>query len=325
MMAALLILPPRSSNENLPLIASAVDGMEEDDADFDADLDGNNENEDNEEVNIFEDASDDQLVRVEDNKSLQLQQPQPQIRPNPVASPMNRDTFTSRRRGSSRSRQTNQTTNSNDPASENVKPGTVVKTKEFWILWATFFLNTQAITYINSMYKAYGQQFINDDHFLAFVGAFAAIFNAGGRILWGHLCDNLGYKRCMMIITINIAGLYGTLYWVHFGGKFAFALWIWGIFFSFCANFVLLPTATAQCFGTKYSSKNYGLVMTGQAAAAPVTALLTQFLNPRIGWLGMFIIISCCSLACTVLTVRFPAKPSPRGILDKQGQRPSQL
>ena len=40
---------------------------------------------------------------------------------------------------------------------ENLKPGQIVKTKEFWILWSTFFLNTQAIGYINSMYKAYGQ------------------------------------------------------------------------------------------------------------------------------------------------------------------------
>ena len=64
---------------------------------------------------------------------------------------------------------------------ENLRPGQIVKTQEFWILWSTFFLNTQAIGYINSMYKAYGQVFINDDHFLAVVGAFAAIFNAGGE------------------------------------------------------------------------------------------------------------------------------------------------
>ena len=72
---------------------------------------------------------------------------------------------------------------------ENLRPGQIVKTTEFWILWSTFFLNTQAIGYINSMYKAYGQVFITDDHFLAVVGAFAAIFNAFGRVFWGHMCD----------------------------------------------------------------------------------------------------------------------------------------
>ena len=65
--------------------------------------------------------------------------------------------------------------------SENLKPRVVVRTLEFWILWSTFFLNTQAISYINSMYKAFGQTFIKDDHFLSIVGAFAAIFNATGR------------------------------------------------------------------------------------------------------------------------------------------------
>lgn len=137
------------------------------------------------------------------------------------------------------------------PDQENIKPRMMVKSKEFWILWATFFFNTQAIGYINSMYKAYGQTFITDDHFLAIVGAVAAIFNATGRIFWGHLCDAFGYKTCMMVVTSFVAVLYSTFYFIPVGGKPVFAIWVWAIFFCFCANFVLLPTATAQCFGTK--------------------------------------------------------------------------
>ncbi len=104
-----------------------------------------------------------------------------------------------------------------------------------------------------------------------------------------------------------------------------FAVWVWAIFFSFCANFVLLPTATAQCFGTKYASKNYGLVMSGSAAAAPVTALLTQQLSPVIGWTGMFLVIAGFSTACALLQCRFPRYPSPRAILDRLAMTPSQL
>lgn len=101
------------------------------------------------------------------------------------------------------------------------------------------------------MYKAYGQTFINDDHFLAIVGAFAAVFNASGRIFWGHLCDTFGYRSCMVVVTVGIAAFYASMVIVPEGGKALFAVWIWSIFFCFCANFVLLPTATAQCFGTK--------------------------------------------------------------------------
>ena len=34
----------------------------------------------------------------------------------------------------------------------------------------------------------------------------------------------------------------------------------------------------------RHTSKNYGLVMTGQAAAAPVIAIITEFLSPALGW-----------------------------------------
>ena len=78
----------------------------------------------------------------------------------------------------------------------NVRPGLVVRTSEFWILWFTFFLNTQAITYINSMYKAFGQEFIDDDHFLAVVGAVAAVFNSTGRLFWGQVSV---YERFVLI------------------------------------------------------------------------------------------------------------------------------
>lgn len=145
------------------------------------------------------------------------------------------------------------------------------------------------------------------------------------RIFWGHLCDKFGYRSCMMFISVSIAVLFVTFAFVPVGGKALFAFWVWAIFFSFCANFVLLPTATAQCFGTKYASKNYGLVMSGQAVAAPLTALLTQHLNPVIGWSGMFQIIAVFSLTCAFLQCRFPRYPSPRAIMDRLAMTPSQL
>merc|ERR1719189_2545909 len=166
------------------------------------------------------------------------------------------------------------------------------------------------------MYKAFGQTFIRDDHFLAVVGAFAAIFNSGGRVLWGHLCDVFGYKLCMMMVTSLITLLFSTLYFTEYGQRATFAVWVWAIFFSFCGNFVLLPTATAQCFGTKYSSKNYGLVMTGSAVAAPMLAILTEFLSPVLGWLGMFTIIAAFSFASAIMNFCFfPKNPNPKQIV----------
>ena len=52
------------------------------------------------------------------------------------------------------------------------------------------------------MHQVYGQTFIQDDHFLAMVGTVAAIFNAGGRVVWGQLSDSFGYKVCMVTVTV---------------------------------------------------------------------------------------------------------------------------
>ena len=53
--------------------------------------------------------------------------------------------------GSGKSRSTNLRVS--HPDMDNLRPGQIIKTREFWILWMTFFLNTQPIGYINSMYK----------------------------------------------------------------------------------------------------------------------------------------------------------------------------
>lgn len=76
----------------------------------------------------------------------------------------------------------------------------------------------------------------------------------------------------------------------------------------------------------RHSSKNYGLVMTGQAAAAPVIAVITEFLSPSLGWFGMFIVIAVASMLCCAINTKYPRNPSPKLILDKlQRPPPSQL
>ena len=42
---------------------------------------------------------------------------------------------------------------------------------------------------IAGFYKAFGQTFILDDHFLSFVGAVCSVFNCSGRLVYGLLMD----------------------------------------------------------------------------------------------------------------------------------------
>ena len=56
-------------------------------------------------------------------------------------------------------------------------------------------LNAFCVLIISSLYKAYGEnEVVNDDNFLTTLGAFAAVCNAAGRILWGLYADKASFK-----------------------------------------------------------------------------------------------------------------------------------
>ena len=67
--------------------------------------------------------------------------------------------------------------------------------------------------------------------------------------------------------------------------------------------------------------------MTGQAVAAPVIAILTEFLSPVLGWFGMFSVIASFSLASAMLNLCFfPSNPNPKDILNRIDRpNPSEL
>lgn len=184
-------------------------------------------------------------------------------------------------------------------------PKEMLKCKQFYILWFTFFLNNQIVTYINSMYKAYGQTFIRDDQFLATVGAVAAVFNSSGRVLWGWVMDKSSYKICMIVLTIGVSILLATLGLTPYGGKVMFAIWIWAIYFTFSGTYALLPTCTTDTFGITHAGVNYGLVFSNTVLSSPIAAVLTQTLSKHLGWYGIFAMLACFSFASFGVTLLF--------------------
>ncbi|XP_076055964.1 apicoplast pyruvate carrier 1-like isoform X2 [Oratosquilla oratoria] len=186
-------------------------------------------------------------------------------------------------------------------ADRDLRPMEMLKYKEFYMIWSIFLLNTVAIGYINAMYKSFGLTFIDDDLFLAQVGSFAAIFNAGGRVVWGRLMDKTSFKVSMRLLTLLLTILFATLPLTVYMGRIAFTGWVWAIFLTFSGTFVLLPTVIEKAFGSQFYSANYGLCFTCQAVSGPLLATLNNLLLHSVGYTGCFIIIAVLtSLSCIV-------------------------
>ncbi|XP_072035067.1 uncharacterized protein [Amphiura filiformis] len=178
----------------------------------------------------------------------------------------------------------------------NLRPTEVVKTRAFWILWWTFFLNVQGPYFISTLYKAFGQTFISDDNFLALVGAFSAIGSAGGRLFWGILADIVSYKTSMLFLCSTFTVFLLTIMAAPYAGKPMFFIWIFMIFFIFSGNIPLIPTATARAFGAEHVGINYGLIFASNVITGPMAVLLPVVLQDTIGWNGMFGLLSGLSV-----------------------------
>ncbi|XP_062522055.1 uncharacterized protein LOC134196850 [Corticium candelabrum] len=170
----------------------------------------------------------------------------------------------------------------------------------FYILWFMFLCNGQTVVLLSSLFKAFGLTFINNDHFLAIVGAVSAPFNAVSRIFWGYIADRFSFRIAMISMTSLMTALLLSFEGTTRGGKPMFFIWVCLLFFCAGGNYSLFPAATAR-FGKLYFTANYGLVFTSQAVAGPISALLSTTLSRAIGWTGIWFMTASLSFLGTAL------------------------
>ena len=130
-----------------------------------------------------------------------------------------------------------------------VTPREALKRKELYMLWLTRFCVVMITQSVSGFYKAFGQSFIADDHFLSFVGAVSSIFNCSGRLFYGILMDKTNYKTAMTVETVCLTLLVASLPATTYGGKIAFTISIWAIYSTFPGTYSTQPAVTTQTFG----------------------------------------------------------------------------
>ena len=200
----------------------------------------------------------------------------------------------------------------------------VFSSRTFWILWFAFFLNSFAVSFTASLFKAYGQDRGISDRFIgAFVGPTASLCNCAARVFWGRLGDLIGFGRTVFVMQMLMAILMST--WTltdtnaagHFtaavptsqgANRELYAVWVCAIFFCVGGNFSLFPAATARAFGVAHTAQNYGLVFTSIIPSSLIAGLLTAPLKERLGWGLTTTVVAAVSLLGGVVGWRFQAE-----------------
>jgi len=142
----------------------------------------------------------------------------------------------------------------------------MIQTRQFWFLWLMFTFGAAAGLMVIGNLKPFG---IFSGLSAAIAGSavgILAIFNAGGRIVWGWLSDKMGRTHTMFLLFLLQGVMMLALMKMGSSALLLAVAAAW-IGFNFGGNLALLTSTTADFFGTKNLGVNYGFVFTSYGVA----------------------------------------------------------
>jgi OFA family oxalate/formate antiporter-like MFS transporter len=146
---------------------------------------------------------------------------------------------------------------------EDYPPADMVKTWQFYCLWLMYFLGTSVGIVAIGQAKPIVVELAKEGAAMsggAAVGALS-MFNGAGRLFWGGISDKIGKNITMALMYGSYA--IACLFFVRNATNF------WQVLFGLCligfaygGYLALMPSFTAEYFGTKTIGANYGIMFT---------------------------------------------------------------
>ena len=184
--------------------------------------------------------------------------------------------------------------------------GSMLRSRRFYGLWICYFIGCCAGLMAISIAKPVGTEVIGiTGGFATLLVAFFAIFNGGGRPVFGSLTDHLHPGRVAVISFLLIGGASLAMWFVPSVPVYvvSFAV-LWGCLGGWLA---IAPTATARYFGTTDYPRMYGVVFLAYGAGALAGPPFAGLIRTVTGsWIGVFPYVAAmavvgCLIAVTVL------------------------
>ncbi len=177
-------------------------------------------------------------------------------------------------------------------------PSQALGMPQLYLLWLLLFLNvTAGILIISNAVPIFSDLTGETAAVVAPLYGIIAIFNGLGRFFWGSVSDRIGRGltyTVMYLIQVVIFFILGSLHnpWLV-GIGFAIVLACYG------GGFGVMPSFTADFFGTKYLGQIYGFILTGWGFAGLVGPQVASFVKDRTGsftgampWVAVMLIIA---------------------------------
>ncbi len=167
----------------------------------------------------------------------------------------------------------------------------MLKTKQFYGLWAMFCIGTLAGLLIIGQLRTIGLEQAELSQSLAYwLISVYAIFNWAGRLGCGQLMDKIGARNTLLlmfvlqVVTFSLFATFVTAVPLFIGTSI--------VAFAFGGMLTLFPAITANYFGTKNLGVNYGLVFTAWGGGGVFGPLLGGIVRDATGTFNVAYAIS---------------------------------
>jgi OFA family oxalate/formate antiporter-like MFS transporter len=168
------------------------------------------------------------------------------------------------------------------PPGPDFTPGRMVRTPQFWAVFAMLFLNVSAgILFISNAVPIMRELTGATLAVTAAVYGTIALANALGRFLWGAVSDRAGRRAAfaaiylLQIAVFLVVGRFHSMWMV--APLFALVLLCYG------GGFGVMPSLVADWFGTRHLGVNYGWVLLAWSAAGVVGPGFVAAVKDRTG------------------------------------------
>lgn len=196
------------------------------------------------------------------------------------------------------------------------------RTRQFWTLWLMYFFGAGAGLMIIGQAVPIGQEVAGLDKAVAASGlGIMALCNGLGRLAWGSLSDKLGRLRTVVLMFVVMIVTFVAVLPLASG----FALWLVGmclVGFSFGGFLAVMPSITADYYGTKFLGANYGFLFTAYGISGVVAPFLIDYIRTSTGGFttAMYIFAGLSVLGIVLaFTVKAPRVATLPGEADAAG------
>lgn len=184
--------------------------------------------------------------------------------------------------------------------SNNVTSREMFKTSRFYYLWIMYLLASMPGLLVIGLAKDIGLELVGLPHTIA-AGAVSviALFNAGGRLIWGTISDRLGRINVLIILFVITVVSLLTKSFIPMN-QVLYYLSLIGVAFSFGGFLSVFPAITSETFGVKNLGANYGVIFQAYGIAALIGPMIKSAAG---GYTQTFLIAAFFGVAGLILAI----------------------